>query len=84
MKYKLSDEVLGRIVQIIQEAMIVGLDCVDLMRMIELQSSADNESVLELCEDYRKRVEDMHEAWLKKARELQQNTTASSDDETVN
>ena len=43
---KLDDSVLGRIVQIIQEAMLTGTDCVDYMRLIELETSENDKLVL--------------------------------------
>ena len=43
---KLDDSVLVRIVQIIQEAMLTGTDCVDYMRLIELETSENDKLVL--------------------------------------
>ena len=37
MSYKLSDNVLARIVQIVQEGLLLGVDVVDLMRQIEVE-----------------------------------------------
>lgn len=66
--FKLSDSVIARIAQIIQEAILTGTDCVDHLRMIELvKVNSGNE--LDLSEEYRQLVEKQHETML---RELQE------------
>lgn len=52
MKFKLSDQVLFRIVQIIQEGIITGIDVTDLMRQIVLVQHAEDQNQLVLDEDY--------------------------------
>jgi hypothetical protein len=42
--YKLSDSVLFRVVQILQESLLTGIDLVDLMRQIELFETNDTEN----------------------------------------
>jgi len=69
MSYKLSDNVLARIVQIIQEGFILGIDVVDLMRMIEVKVSADGTN-LELTEDYVKKVAEHHKQLVEDAEVL--------------
>jgi hypothetical protein len=69
MKAKLHDTVLMRIVQIIQEAMLMGVDCVDIMRQVEVEYSSE-ENKLVLTEDYKKMVVDHHEKWLEEAEKL--------------
>lgn len=60
--YKLSDGVLHRIIQILQEAMLLNIDVADLMRQIELRASDDDSSKLVLTHEY----EEMIVAWHKK------------------
>lgn len=69
MKAKLHDTVLMRIVQIIQEAMLMGVDCVDIMRQVEVEFS-EEENKLVLTEDYKKMVVEHHEKWLEQAEKL--------------
>lgn len=69
MKSKLHDTVLMRIVQIIQEAMLVGVDCVDIMRQVEVEFSPE-ENKLVLTEDYKKMIVEHHEKWLEEAEKL--------------
>jgi hypothetical protein len=75
MSYKLSDNVLARIVQIIQEGLLLGIDVVDLMRMIEVKVSADG-SNLELTEDYVKQVAEHHKQLLEDAETIKSAQTA--------
>ena len=69
MKSKLHDIVLMRIVQIIQEAMLMGVDCVDIMRQVEVEFSPE-ENKLVLTEDYKKMIVEHHEKWLEEAEKL--------------
>jgi hypothetical protein len=58
--YKLSDSVLMRIVQILQESILTGVDLVDLMRQMELTASSMTENgkeYLELTLEYVKLYE---------------------------
>ena len=68
-KFKCADAVWHRVVQIVQEAMLMGVDCVDLFRMIELSETEDG--VLSLTDEYSERVEKMHQRWLEAAESLQ-------------
>lgn len=83
----LSDSVLIRIVQIVQESMLLGVDACDLMRMIRLCPDDQNVNQLVLTPEYEKQVESMHEAWLSKAetlqREQQEGESLVVDDETA-
>jgi hypothetical protein len=77
-KYKLSDNVIGRIAQIIQESMLLGIDAVDLMRQIEIEPSGTD--TLELTSTYVKSVKDMHVKLLEEAERLdrEQHGTSTS------
>lgn len=68
--YSLSDQVWSRVVQIVQEALLMGVDIVDLLRMIRV-SSVENSEQLELSPEYVTQVETMHSKWLERAKELQ-------------
>ena len=59
--YKLSDEVLGRIINILQEAMISGVDILDLFRMMQLTQSDEDENELTLTSDYRDSIKKWHD-----------------------
>lgn len=69
---KLSDNVIGRIAQIVQEGMLLGVDVVDLMRQIEVEpvNSDVGEAELELTVEYSKRVREHHEKMLLEAESL--------------
>lgn len=69
--YKLSDNVIGRIAQIVQESMLLGVDAVDLLRQVQVEPSLDG--TLELTPEYVKSVQDMHAKLLEEAAELQKN-----------
>lgn len=62
--FKLSDNVLHRVVQIVQEAFLTGVDCADIMRQIELEEGAEH-GTLELTEKYKQMVKAQHESMLK-------------------
>lgn len=71
---KLADSVLHRVIQILQEALLMGVDVSDLMRQIRLVlSDEDNTSdtgTLVLSPAYEKQVNEMHEKLLKQAEDL--------------
>lgn len=59
-KYKLSDEFIGRVINIFQEAMISGTDALDLFRQMEIQPDSTDKNVLVMTDDYRKVVDRWH------------------------
>lgn len=61
-QYGLSDQVIARIAQIIQEGMFLGIDCVDLLRQIRM--TAGDDASLYLTEDYKNTVKVMHDKLL--------------------
>lgn len=61
---KLSDSVLHRFVQIIQEAMLTGTDCADHMRMVRLVPDSTDPHVLTLSDEYKAQVEKIHQKYL--------------------
>ena len=81
-KFKLTDAVWHRVVQIVQEAMLLNQDCVELFRSIEVEE--DESGNLTLTQDYLNNVEKMHEAWLEKAQSLQQQLDQNQKNEQYN
>lgn len=73
MIYRLSDNVIARIAQIIQEGMLMGVDVVDLMRQIEIEpvNSLNGPPEMELTREYSVRVEEHYAKMLAKAEALQ-------------
>ena len=65
MNYKLNDNVLRRIVQIMQEGMLTGTDVADHMRMIRLTPSTEDSESLILTDDYLEMVQSQHETLLR-------------------
>lgn len=58
---RLHDSVLHRIVQIVQEGIIMGVDVADLMRLIRLVPHQSEEGVLVLDPEYVVAVEKEHQ-----------------------
>lgn len=71
---RLSDNVIARIAQVIQESMLMGVDVVDLMRQIEVEPASDvnGSTELELTIEYSKRVEEHYAKMLAEAEVLQE------------
>jgi hypothetical protein len=71
---RLSDNVIARIAQVIQESMLMGVDVVDLMRQIEVEPvhGIDGLANLELTAEYSKRVEEHYTKMLAEAKVLQE------------
>lgn len=67
--YKLTDNVIARIAQIVQEGILTGVDIVDIMRQIEVEPSADGEFV-DLTPTYRENVRKQYEKMAREATEL--------------
>lgn len=76
-EFHLSDSVLMRIVQIVQEGFLTGTDVADLMREIRLQEH-DNDSLV-LTDKYVELVKKSHEDLLARAAELSGVQTWSTD-----
>ena len=68
--YKFSDGVISRVAQILQEAILLGVDIVDILRQVEVHPGADGKT-LELTPEYTKRVTDMHNKLVDEAFEKQ-------------
>lgn len=68
--FKLADEVIARIAQIIQEALLTGTDAIDKFRAIELCKQGKDELVL--SENYKQVVKDDHQKLLDNLTKLQE------------
>ena len=55
--YSFDDDVWHRVVQIVQEAMLTGVDCADLLRQIRVQNSPKG---LTLTSQYRQMIKEHH------------------------
>lgn len=76
--YRLDDSVLARIVQIVQEGIILGNDVTDLMRQMRLEVSTETDSTLVLTQEYKDVVKRMHDQLLARAEELKQSSDSAS------
>ena len=72
-KFKFTDAVSMRMVQIFQEALITGCDGADLLRQVEVEVSSEDPSMLTLTEAYVKLVDRSYEELVKRAQELEKN-----------
>lgn len=68
-EFKLSDSVLHRVVQIVQEGIIMGIDVADLLRQIKLTPDNSGESTLVLTKEYVELVESSHKKYLEELAE---------------
>jgi hypothetical protein len=59
--YVIGDDVWNRVVQIVQEAMLMGVDCADLLRQVRVNVTGD---VLSLTPEYRKMITEHHDKLL--------------------
>ena len=70
--FKLDDTVLARIIQIVQEAMLTGIDSCDVMRAIELEKSQSDEHRLVLTKAYEDMVKKEYDNLLEFAKKQQE------------
>jgi hypothetical protein len=74
-QFGLSDQVIARIAQIVQEGMLLGVDVVDLLRQVRVTAELTDDSVetgqLILTNEYRRQVRSMHEQLVAEAERLQ-------------
>lgn len=70
-KFKFADSVSMRLVQIFQEAMIMGLDGADLLRQVQLQPDESDPNVLVLSPEYQAQVKEAYVKYEAQAKELQ-------------
>lgn len=71
MSYKISDAVAMRMIQIFQEALLMGVDGADLMRQVRLVVDESNSDTLTLDPTYKQQVSEMHQRYLAEAERLQ-------------
>jgi len=76
-QYKLSDDVLRRVVQILQEALLTGTDVSDhlrMIRLIDLHPGLDGSTLtLDLSPDYSQQIQDNFAKMIKEAEEIKSN-----------
>ena len=70
MSYRMSDSVAMRMVQIFQEALLMGVDGADLMRQVRLVVDPDDSTVVTLDPQYESQVADSHRKYLEEAEKL--------------
>lgn len=68
-RYVLSDGVWHRVVCIVQEAILTGVDCADLLRQVRVVIDDSNEQTLVLSPEYARFVKEHHEKLVKEAEE---------------
>lgn len=76
-EFKFADSVWHRVVQIVQEGMLMGFDVSDGLRQIRVVPDASDPNVLVLSADYQRQVKDMHDKMLQQAREIQASQTGN-------
>jgi hypothetical protein len=75
MSYKISDSVAMRMIQIFQEALLLGVDGADLMRQVRLVVDTTSSDTLTLDPQYEAQVADMHRKYLAEAEALKSKQT---------
>ena len=70
MSYKISDSVAMRMIQIFQEALLLGVDGADLMRQVRLVVDDANPDTVTLDPAYESQVAEMHKKYLAEAETL--------------
>jgi len=70
MSYKISDAVAMRMIQIFQEALLLGVDGADLMRQVRLTVDSEDAGVLTLDPEYEVQVANTHKKYLEDAEKL--------------
>lgn len=68
--FRLSDSVSLRLIQIFQEAIMTGVDGADLLRMVRVEASDDDDSALVLTPEYKLSVEESFKKQLERAEQL--------------
>jgi len=69
-EFKLDDSVWHRVIQIVQEAILTGVDCSDIMRLVRVEHSDNDPCTLVLSKSYRDQVTKEYEKMVTHAEEL--------------
>lgn len=77
MSYKISDAVAMRMIQIFQEALLLGVDGADLMRQVRLVVDSQNPDTVTLDPQYETSVAEMHKKYLEEAEALKGKTNST-------
>jgi len=80
MSYKMSDTVAMRMIQIFQEALLLGVDGADLMRQVRLVVDAEHPDTVTLDPAYEQQVQSMHKKYLEEAETLKSKLNDRSGD----
>lgn len=78
MPYKLTDNVIARVAQILQEGILLGVDIVDLLRQVEVVPVGSGEYV-DLTAEYTQNVQKNHQKLLDEADVLRNQTDELND-----
>jgi hypothetical protein len=78
MSYKISDAVAMRMIQIFQEAVLLGLDGADLMRQVRLVVDETSPDTVTLDPAYEAQVAESHRKYLEESEKLQAEQLATS------
>jgi CRISPR/Cas system-associated protein endoribonuclease Cas2 len=78
MSYRISDSVAMRMIQIFQEAVLLGVDGADLMRQVRLVVDENSPNTVTLDPQYEKQVAEMHQKYLKESESLREKSENSS------
>lgn len=76
---RFDDDVLRRVVQILQEALLTGVDCTDLLRQVRVIPAEGDEATLILSPAYREHVKNTHQKMLEQAEELKRQHANKTD-----
>lgn len=78
MSYKISDAVAMRMIQIFQEALLLGVDGADLMRQVRLVVDEKQTDTVTLDPQYEQQVVEMHKKYLAEAELLKSKSAENS------
>jgi hypothetical protein len=78
MSYKISDAVAMRMIQIFQEAVLLGVDGADLMRQVRLVVDETDPGTVTLDPQYEALVAESHRKYLEESERLQAESLATS------
>jgi len=81
---KFSDSVSFRLIQIFQEALLLGVDGGDLLRQVRVTVDPADSTTLVLTDDYQNQVKEMHKKLEEQAKELKSARTRNSIIDTSN
>lgn len=78
-EYKLSDEVIARIAQCLQEAILLSVDVTDTLRMMRMCEDEDASGNLYLTSEYKKNIQTNYDRLLARAQKMKIETLVEDD-----